>query len=357
MHNTNVSANNTPNFLRVAEQAQHVSSFEVGSYDANSIQDNIASINMSATQRRSTNHLHESSTSWGGAHAVGAQIVPKTATQVLDNKKVGDRAEASVCAQPMAGYKISANQEHLDLHNSDPLQAFILNPNFLPKQRDLFTALACKDLPPFFRNAEITANAVPIRNLLGIIAKDILPEDQKIFNKCCMKVMKANNGEKEYEIGDTIGFLLQKYGKVSLNRFVDTYSYCGLIAWRYYNPEHTGNPTIDELYDTQLLDIIQKNIYNQIQNVIKPKQGWIEAQINEPYFKIWCCALSDCMNIDTGVKVMGTSLTETFDSVFLKESENSTIQNNPNNYETASMDSSRSQSVLQCIANIFCCGA
>lgn len=353
MHNTNVSAIHTPNFLRVAEQAQHISSFEAGSYDANSIQDNIAYINMSATQRRSANELHESSTSRGGAVAVGAQIVPKTSTQLLDNKKVSDRAEASVCAQPMAGYKISANQDHVDLHNSDPLQAFILNPNFLPKQRDLFTALACKDLPLFFRNAEITANAVPIRNLLGIIAKDILPEDQKLFNKCCMKVMKANNAEKECAIGNTIGFLLHKYGDASLNRFVDTYSYCGLIAWRYYNPGHAGNPTIDELYDTQLLAVIQKNIYNQIKNVIEPKQGWIEAQINEHYFKVWCCALSDCMNVDTGVKVTGTSLTETFDSVFLKESQNSAIQNN---YETASIDSSRSQSFLQRIANIFCCG-
>lgn len=241
-----------------------------------------------------------------------------------------------------------------DLNNPDPFQAFILNPHNSAIVNAMFRAIACKDLPLYLREKELDSwQMEQVRNILGILCKDILPEDKKLFYKLCSRLKKVEGDiNKEAPMGKDVAFLLHKYGESPLFRQLNAYLECCRKVWHYYNPGYAVNPSDDVIFTSSSVFCLETT-RDALMRLIRPNQVWGDVTSIGYNFEKCCSALGFTINIDPAKKPSAASITETFASVYLNNQENATI---PEHYDAESMDSTRSQTAWQRVANIFCCG-
>jgi hypothetical protein len=241
-----------------------------------------------------------------------------------------------------------------DLNNSDPFQAFILNPGGSSIEDTMFRALACKDLPLYLRETVFDNWPMEqVRNILGILCKYILPEDKKLFYKLCSRLKKVEGDiYKETPVGKDVAMLLHKYGKEPLHRHVETYLECCRKVWHYYNPGHAANPSDDVIFIPSAVPCLAIT-HAALMRLIRPNQSWGDVTAIGLNFRNSCGALGAAINIDPAKKPSAESITETFASVYLDNQEQVIT---PDNYDAESMDSTSSQTAWQRAVNIFCCG-
>lgn len=265
----------------------------------------------------------------------------------------------AVSRQPQrAAYRLNLSEIFKELdnkNNEDPFKAFILNPQDISKGRDLFEAIACKDLPISLRKLPLDCKAQQIRNMLGIICKDILPEDRARLIQIYTGFKKdACDYNVEKEIAKNMSFLLHKYGKMALYRQVEIYTECCRKVWHYYNLDHTIHPDDNDIF-TPSAELCYMVIHNLVNELTKPKQDWVGIFCDGLHLQDGCAALGATIKIDPAVSLSTELLTETFDDMLLAVSLDSRYPYPFNLSETESIDEHSPQTAWGRFINMFCC--
>lgn len=251
----------------------------------------------------------------------------------------------------VAPRRLNLSTTFTDLNNSDPLQAFILNPAVGGKGSDLFEAIACKDLPDSIRNLELDWKNKQIRNILGILSRELHSEDRERFYKICSGFKAVEDDYKmEGIVARDLSFLLNKYGKQALYRQVELFTECCRKTWYYHTPGHLGNTGDDDIFSPGA-EACYVIIYKLINELTNPKQEWAGIVCDGLYFKDTCSALGATIKIDPNTQLSVASLNDTFESIFPK-TENVLLHSFEND-DAVSISSSGG--MLKNIMNIFCC--
>ena len=247
--------------------------------------------------------------------------------------------------------------------NEDPYQNFIMNPYNRAKVEGLYVAIACKDLPSDFRQLCLDWRVSQVQNLLGIICKDVLSEDKVRFNKICSGFNKICSGsksmpEKHYEqmaFAPDISFLLHKYGKTALYRYVDIYSDCCRKAWQHHNQGGITSPDDKDIF-TDAAELCYKQLYYPIHELTQPKQDWMQIITSGLDFKRCCSELASSLKISSTASCAIAPVTETFDNIFFNTTDDSNFSYITADNRTGNSVESGTSSFLQRLVNIFCCG-
>jgi len=315
----------------------------------NPVRNNIANASISPAQRNMHQSPQESSTS---RDSVAANLRAVVGGQ---NNVVVESPSSSVGAQPSVSYNLNLRNVFSNLNTRDPFQAFILEPGTSAIEDAMYNAIACKDLPLSVKQKPLDWPSEQARNLLGIISQDVLPEDRARLKKSFSMLERVqHNSDKEPGLGKDISFLLHKYGKTALYRHVETYTECCRKVWHYYNPGHTTNPKDDVIFKPDA-EVCYRALFSLINQLTLPNQIWGEIVCNGLHFKNSCGALGVTINIDPKMQIAAESITETFDSVYLNNTNNLNDVNNQNDYEIESDDGTDSRSLWKrIVCSVFC---
>ncbi|MEB5957522.1 hypothetical protein MXE97_22695, partial [Escherichia coli] len=165
----------------------------------------------------------------------------------------------------------------------------------------LFLDMAQENLSPDFNNAPLSKGGESIRNLLGIISGEVMPQDMGLFNDVCERLINAKGKEKdERNVAKDLSTLMSKYGEVALNKFISKYTEHCREAWRQHHVGHDAD-THDEMIFHKDILACQAVLQKQIKTLIKPNQSWLTMKTHSKYFEHGCMALSKTLrNFDAG---------------------------------------------------------
>ncbi|MGP3590908.1 hypothetical protein [Vagococcus sp. WN89Y] len=153
-------------------------------------------------------------------------------------------------------------------------------------------SMAHEGLPKALQEAKLSRQAEPLKTLLGIIGKDILPQDKATFNKVCQKLVDAKgNPKKESKVADNLSLLLMKYGEVSLNKFITSFTEDCREAWRQ-NHTGFGDTVADEMIFNSSMLACQEVLEKQIQFLTGPNVSWVNMGQYADFFEHTCTAVS-----------------------------------------------------------------
>lgn len=157
--------------------------------------------------------------------------------------------------------------------------------------KKLFQKTTCENLPEHIRDAVMSADGEAVKNLLGILAKNILPKDKDNFNRACMTLLKSmGEVKKERKIAAKLNSLLVEYGRESLNKYVSDYTQHCREAWKQ---NHIGDKKniADEAIFKSSMRVCQGVFEHQIAELTKPNQSWETMAQYAEFFKATCIAL------------------------------------------------------------------
>lgn len=316
----------------------------------NPVSNNITNANASPALRN-MNQTRQKSLSSRDSIAVNLRTIggdqSNTATEL---------PSSSVTVQPLLSNKLNLGNIFSNLNTRDPFQAFILEPRTSEIEDAMYNAIACKDLPLAVKEKPLNWSSEQARNLLGIISQDVLPEDRARLKRSFAMLEKVqHNSDKESDLGKDISFLLHKYGKVALYRHVEAYTECCRKVWHYYNPGHATNPP-DHVIFSPSAEACYRVIFTLVNELTKPNEIWGVIVCGGVYLKDSCGALALTINIDRNMRIPAESIKESFDSVYLTNTDNLTGVNNLNDYEIESVNDIERQSIWSKIASALCCG-
>lgn len=216
-----------------------------------------------------------------------AAISRSNITQVLNRPMVSNQLAKS------SSSKLARTVESIGIEDAGKI--FVKLPSQTSISNELFDKMACQGLPESFRNAVLDEKGEAIRNMLGIIYKDVEPQDEAIFLKIFNKVEKSSNKlNKEKELSSELSFLFSKYGKSALNKNVFDYTQYCREAWKYHHTNIDKNTTDEDIF-TLGVKACYEILEARIGRLSKPGQTWTSVYASGVCFKNTCAALSKAL--------------------------------------------------------------
>lgn len=267
----------------------------------------------------------------------------------VSSSMAGAISIASTSHTQLVPFKLTLGKIIGNSDDEDPYQGFVMNPYNRAKAEGLYVAIACKDLPIYFRELQFDWRSAQVQNLLGMLCKDILPEDKKKFNKICLAFKKStDNRYEQMAFTSDISYLLHKYGRKALYRHVGAYTECCRKAWHHYNQGEVKKPDDRDIF-TADAEKCYKKLFHPINELTKPKQEWMEIIANGIYFRDYCSGLAAAIKIRTNPLRPALPVTEKFDNIFYN-----VIHDPEPSYQAGeNINRTNVQSVLQNLVNVF----
>jgi len=153
-------------------------------------------------------------------------------------------------------------------------------------------SMAYEGIPKALQEAKLSRQAEPLKTLLGIVGKDVAPQDRATFNKICQTLIEAKgNPKKESKVAEHVSLMLFKYGEVSLNKFITTFTEDCREAWRQ-NHTGFGDNVADEVIFNSSMMACQEVMEKQINFLTAPNVAWINMGQYSDFFEHTCTAVS-----------------------------------------------------------------
>lgn len=263
----------------------------------------------------------------------------------------------STDTQSSVPHAFNLERAFANLNVRDPFQGFILQPHDPSRQDAIYNTIACKDLPSSVREKELKFVYAEVRNLLGMIFLDVLPEDKPRLKRCFAMLKKAEyNLNREHELGKDVNFLMRKYGEVALLRHYENFAECCRKVWNYYNLGHANSLADEQLFTFRVSYYKQKAI-DVIKKVINPGQVLIITATYGVYLSGICGQLACTIPYDAEINIPPESLTETVDSIYSARGNDLTNVNDQNDYEIEDAEClNDTLTTWERIEKILCCG-
>lgn len=179
--------------------------------------------------------------------------------------------------------------EDIDIQSS--AEKLIKSPSQTRHAYELFDKMATQGLPESINRLNPPGLGKDVKNMLGILYKDVQPEDEATFNKVFRAFEKSYTTlNREDEVAEELGFLFSKYAPLALEKHMSSYAEHCRNIWRYHHFGHDENTPDSDIFLPALhawVDVMN----SQIAELSQSKQSWSTILSTGCFFKHVCTSL------------------------------------------------------------------
>lgn len=170
--------------------------------------------------------------------------------------------------------------------------AFVKLPSQSSLANNLFDKMASEGLPQHIADTNKGYNGELIKNMLGMIYKDALPEDKAVFNKVFKALEKSDHKfSKDNKVSAELDFLFNKYGESALRKHVAEFEQHCRTAWEYHHTGFDGKVSDETIFNESIM-ACREVLENQIQSLKQPGQTWGTVLSSGAFVKASFAAIS-----------------------------------------------------------------